>query len=176
MPIKIGETLYYEWVVCLFHSYYSVATLSSEGKRSPCCCIASRVYRSRLGDRHIKIRRQYCWSSNSRAQHSEATKQDDVPRETLIWRAIKLPIYSVALVPITVRHWLCLWFKVYSAIALVFQNEIRKNSHQTAYWISSLVSSYLMRVSMSQFGEINLVTSNKFLSWHIDIKPVKHPV
>ncbi|WOG84757.1 hypothetical protein DCAR_0103941 [Daucus carota subsp. sativus] len=83
-------------------SYYSVATLSSEGKRSPCCCIASRVYRSRLGDRHIKIRRQYCWSSNSRAQHSEATKQDDVPRETLIWRAIKLPIYSVALVPITV--------------------------------------------------------------------------
>ena len=28
--------------------------------------------------------------------------QEDISMETLIWRAIKLPIYSVALVPLTV--------------------------------------------------------------------------
>lgn len=87
----------------IISSYYSVFTLSSEDKKSSCCCIGSQVYKSsRPSRRDIKIKGQYRWSSNSRAQHSEAAKQDDVPRETLIWRAIKLPIYSVALVPITV--------------------------------------------------------------------------
>ncbi|XP_024021711.1 2-carboxy-1,4-naphthoquinone phytyltransferase, chloroplastic isoform X2 [Morus notabilis] len=32
----------------------------------------------------------------------EADKEEDIPKATLIWRAIKLPIYSVALVPLTV--------------------------------------------------------------------------
>lgn len=87
----------------IISSYYSVFTLSSEDKKSSCCCIGGQVYKSsRPSRRDIKIKGQYRWSSNSREQHSEAAKQDDVPRETLIWRAIKLPIYSVALVPITV--------------------------------------------------------------------------
>jgi len=29
--------------------------------------------------------------------------EEDISKETLIWRAIKLPIYSVAFVPLTVR-------------------------------------------------------------------------
>lgn len=31
--------------------------------------------------------------------------QEDISKGTLIWRAIKLPIYSVALVPLTVSIW-----------------------------------------------------------------------
>lgn len=36
------------------------------------------------------------------AHGSELAKEDDISMATLIWRAIKLPIYSVALVPLTV--------------------------------------------------------------------------
>lgn len=34
---------------------------------------------------------------------NEGEKEEDIAKMTLIWRAIKLPIYSVALVPLTVR-------------------------------------------------------------------------
>lgn len=122
------------WLIgFLFNSYYSVFTLSSEDKKSSCCCIGGQVYKSsRPSRRDIKIKGQYRWSSNSREQHSEAAKQDDVPRETLIWRAIKLPIYSVALVPITVRYLLCLRCEVYSVIAIVFHNG-KGNIHATLH-------------------------------------------
>ncbi|XP_038708636.1 2-carboxy-1,4-naphthoquinone phytyltransferase, chloroplastic isoform X2 [Tripterygium wilfordii] len=60
---------------------------------------------------HIKLRdKQWCqchWKvSNCKAKHldytSEEEKEEEVGKATLIWRAIKLPIYSVALVPLTV--------------------------------------------------------------------------
>lgn len=130
------------WLVnCLFHSYYSVITLSSEDKRSSCCCIGSQVYKSsRPCGKQIKIKGQFCWSSNITAQHSKAAKQDDVPRETLIWRAIKLPIYSVALVPITVRYWFCLSCEIHSVIAVVLQNGKKEIfTLDYIYWILSPV-------------------------------------
>ncbi|XP_052205682.1 2-carboxy-1,4-naphthoquinone phytyltransferase, chloroplastic isoform X2 [Diospyros lotus] len=52
-------------------------------------------------------RQQRCQGTSSRsmAEHSINNfdeKKEDVSRATLIWRAIKLPMYSVALVPLTV--------------------------------------------------------------------------
>lgn len=41
-------------------------------------------------------------SSSSSLEDAGEEIQDDISMETLIWRAIKLPIYSVALVPLTV--------------------------------------------------------------------------
>lgn len=39
---------------------------------------------------------------SSSSSSFEDVGQEDISMETLIWRAIKLPIYSVALVPLTV--------------------------------------------------------------------------
>jgi len=43
-------------------------------------------------------------SSSSSSSFEDVGKeiQEDISMQTLIWRAIKLPIYSVALVPLTV--------------------------------------------------------------------------
>lgn len=41
-------------------------------------------------------------SSSSIEKNVGEEIQEDISMETLIWRAIKLPIYSVALVPLTV--------------------------------------------------------------------------
>lgn len=41
-------------------------------------------------------------TSSSRFEDVGEEIEEDISMETLIWRAIKLPIYSVALVPLTV--------------------------------------------------------------------------
>lgn len=44
-----------------------------------------------------------CGGENVNAIMEEETeKTDDISRATLIWRAIKLPMYTVALIPVTV--------------------------------------------------------------------------
>ncbi|XP_044490492.1 2-carboxy-1,4-naphthoquinone phytyltransferase, chloroplastic isoform X2 [Mangifera indica] len=50
--------------------------------------------------RHLQYHSQSQGDYSGNIQNEE--KEEDVSRATLIWRAIKLPIYSVALVPLTV--------------------------------------------------------------------------
>lgn len=49
----------------------------------------------------LRLRNSPCCSSAS-PRLSLDSSSDEVSRATLIWRAVKLPIYSVALVPLTV--------------------------------------------------------------------------
>ncbi|KAL1534349.1 glutathione S-conjugate-exporting ATPase Abc4 [Salvia divinorum] len=46
--------------------------------------------------------RQYRVLLRCVAEHSEEGEEEDVSKATLIWRAVKLPMYTVALIPITV--------------------------------------------------------------------------
>ncbi|XP_034229203.1 2-carboxy-1,4-naphthoquinone phytyltransferase, chloroplastic isoform X3 [Prunus dulcis] len=71
-------------------------------------CNAKRVFH-RVCRRELEAKQwQYCGQAfvNNKADYSntirEENKEVDISKATLIWRAIKLPIYSVALVPLTV--------------------------------------------------------------------------
>lgn len=88
---------------------YSLAPLLVTAKRASCCCISSQRCSDKTCGRQIRVKGRHHWwrtSSNSRAEHSDTVykeeEQEDISRQTLIWRAIKLPIYSVALIPLTV--------------------------------------------------------------------------
>lgn len=77
-------------------------------KSSLCCCTAQNfVCGIRISRLEFKKGIQ-CWRafSGSIANYAEnaheSETREDVPKATLIWRAVKLPIYSVALVPLTV--------------------------------------------------------------------------
>ncbi|XP_030516239.1 2-carboxy-1,4-naphthoquinone phytyltransferase, chloroplastic-like [Rhodamnia argentea] len=62
-------------------------------------------YLKRLDMKHVEVKRRFKLHQASfvkNAHSSELAKEDDVSMATLIWRAIKLPIYSVALVPLTI--------------------------------------------------------------------------
>ncbi|OMO63580.1 UbiA prenyltransferase family [Corchorus olitorius] len=61
-------------------------------------CVAKHCYLTRCPNRQQHILRK-CSADISDSIHQE---EKDVSKATLIWRAIKLPIYSVALVPLTV--------------------------------------------------------------------------
>jgi hypothetical protein len=56
-----------------------------------------------VGTRPIsrRFRKSRCCASSSPKSALDSSS-DDVSRATLLWRAVKLPIYSVALVPLTV--------------------------------------------------------------------------
>ncbi|KAJ8754810.1 hypothetical protein K2173_012734 [Erythroxylum novogranatense] len=88
--------------------YYSMV-LPNTLKRSSqfCCNAATLLHSNHISGTEIK---QQGWHlqvvSDSRINYSYDTnggeKADEVDKMTLIWRAIKLPIYSVALIPLTV--------------------------------------------------------------------------
>lgn len=63
-----------------------------------------KSYKRRLEDKRLHQRRQDSFKSTAEysAITHELKKEEDISKATLIWRAIKLPIYSVALVPLTV--------------------------------------------------------------------------
>ncbi|XP_021824896.1 2-carboxy-1,4-naphthoquinone phytyltransferase, chloroplastic-like [Prunus avium] len=78
------------------------------GRLSCFSCNAQRVFH-RVCRRELEARQwQYYGQAfvNNKADYSntirEENKEEDISKATLIWRAIKLPIYSVALVPLTV--------------------------------------------------------------------------
>ncbi|KAF9663407.1 hypothetical protein SADUNF_Sadunf17G0046600 [Salix dunnii] len=73
-----------------------------------CCCAAQNfVCGARISRLEFK-KEILCWRafSGSLANYADNAHDgesgEDVPKATLIWRAVKLPIYSVALVPLTV--------------------------------------------------------------------------
>ncbi|KAM7470621.1 hypothetical protein LguiA_008804 [Lonicera macranthoides] len=80
-------------------------------KRSPFRCHnAQRYFDKPTSIRLLKIEQKHrgriTSSKSTGAENCETSyikeKEEDISRATLIWRAIKLPIYSVALVPLTV--------------------------------------------------------------------------
>ncbi|KAK1417606.1 hypothetical protein QVD17_26736 [Tagetes erecta] len=72
-------------------------------KYSPLCCFPPRLYLKRTDIIHGPKRRQLIHPKSQQDEHATGfTNEDDISKATLIWRAIKLPIYSVALVPLTV--------------------------------------------------------------------------
>ncbi|KAK2971789.1 hypothetical protein RJ640_018478 [Escallonia rubra] len=82
-------------------------TPTSYAKRSSSWCRESnQEYLNKARLRLFVVERRREASSRCRAEHHEAARgneeEEDIARVTLIWRAIKLPIYSVALVPLTV--------------------------------------------------------------------------
>lgn len=87
----------------------SLGVLFSDAvKRSPGLCKNAGLF-SRTYKRQSKVKQHHqhrLVSLKSRPEYSdtnhEPEKEDDISKATLIWRAIKLPIYSVALVPLTV--------------------------------------------------------------------------
>ncbi|XP_057466500.1 2-carboxy-1,4-naphthoquinone phytyltransferase, chloroplastic-like [Actinidia eriantha] len=74
-----------------------------------CCCHNTRRYLNRTPTRGLALKRRHrCGSTSFKSgeEHPniayEVQKEEDISRATLIWRAIKLPIYFVALVPLAV--------------------------------------------------------------------------
>lgn len=66
----------------------------------------SYLYRTHTNQLEVKRWRQHrrtCFKNGEEhLDTNDVKKEEDISRATLIWRAIKLPIYSVALVPLTV--------------------------------------------------------------------------
>ncbi|XP_056159340.1 2-carboxy-1,4-naphthoquinone phytyltransferase, chloroplastic isoform X4 [Syzygium oleosum] len=70
-------------------------------------CSYSRQHKflKKLDTKHVEVKQRFKLHRASFAKNahsSELAKEDDISMATLIWRAIKLPIYSVALVPLTI--------------------------------------------------------------------------
>ncbi|XP_028063509.1 2-carboxy-1,4-naphthoquinone phytyltransferase, chloroplastic isoform X2 [Camellia sinensis] len=79
---------------------YRRAPFSYAVKISPSCPVTQR-YLNRSSTRRLNWRHR-CQCISSKNTTYEEEKEEDISRAILIWRAIKLPIYSVALVPLTV--------------------------------------------------------------------------
>ncbi|XP_024980046.1 2-carboxy-1,4-naphthoquinone phytyltransferase, chloroplastic isoform X1 [Cynara cardunculus var. scolymus] len=84
-----------------------IVSLSGNLRSSSLCCSTTRSYANKNHIRSLEIHRQrrnHPIPPRSRADDPahEDGDHDDVSKATLVWRAIKLPIYSVALVPLTV--------------------------------------------------------------------------
>ncbi|KAL2490975.1 dihydroxy-1 [Abeliophyllum distichum] len=78
-------------------------------KKSQRCCneMHTRELRSNQElPRHGIL--QKCRAEHTETSHEEQ-KEEDISRATLIWRAIKLPMYSVALIPLTVGTAAAYW-------------------------------------------------------------------
>ncbi|XP_015894608.3 2-carboxy-1,4-naphthoquinone phytyltransferase, chloroplastic isoform X1 [Ziziphus jujuba] len=78
-------------------------------KPSSCLCNyaqhgLSSTYRRQLEVKQWNPGRRVCYVSNETdySDTIQEDKEEDISKVTLIWRAIKLPIYSVALIPLTV--------------------------------------------------------------------------
>uniref|UniRef100_A0A5B6YM51 1,4-dihydroxy-2-naphthoate polyprenyltransferase n=1 Tax=Davidia involucrata TaxID=16924 RepID=A0A5B6YM51_DAVIN len=87
---------------------YPVGSLSDVVKRSSRCCHSTRRFFKRTCIKQPKVDQQHRHQQTlkSRAKHFDNAygkeEGDDISKAALIWRAVKLPIYSVALVPLTV--------------------------------------------------------------------------
>lgn len=119
MPIVSAFTnslfhqIYFFLLLLLFftnflRSYPGARTSNASKKSLMCCCTAQNfVCGIRISRLEFKKGIQ-CWRafSGSIANYADNAHEnesgEDVPKATLIWRAVKLPIYSVALVPLTV--------------------------------------------------------------------------
>lgn len=88
----------------MFHfRIYHVLPLPDVGRRPTTAKIYfNRVItrQSHTSQRHRRILVK-CVAEHTDA-YSEEEKEEDISKATLIWRALKLPIYTVALIPITV--------------------------------------------------------------------------
>lgn len=79
-------------------------SLPDVGRRPP----SGKIYFNKAIARqpHSAQRQYRVILSRCAAQHTDTNsgeeKEEDVSKATLIWRAIKLPIYTVALIPIAV--------------------------------------------------------------------------
>lgn len=78
-------------------------SLPDVGPRPP----SGKIYFNKaIGRQAHSAQRQYRVLSRCAAQHTDTNsgeeKEEDISKATLIWRAIKLPIYTVALIPIAV--------------------------------------------------------------------------
>lgn len=93
---------------CIYLSYsFSRPHLGSTSSSCFCNCAQNVL--------HSTYRRQLEFKQQNHATRASASsgtkyfdvifedkKDEDISKATLIWRAVKLPIYSVALVPLTV--------------------------------------------------------------------------
>ncbi|KAI3445754.1 hypothetical protein Pfo_002419 [Paulownia fortunei] len=85
------------------HRIYQVLPLPDAGRRPLCM----KMHFNKTIIRHLhSMRRHYRILLKFRAEHTnthiEEEKDEYIYKATLIWRAIKLPMYTVALIPITV--------------------------------------------------------------------------
>ncbi|GAV65339.1 UbiA domain-containing protein [Cephalotus follicularis] len=103
---KLNE--YFEEQSYVKRSYLGAASSKASNRLSLFGCNAKRFSRNTYS-RQSEVKQQCrCEqvSPDSKAIYGysglEEGKEEDVAKATLIWRAIKLPIYSVALVPVTV--------------------------------------------------------------------------
>lgn len=78
---------------------------SYPGSKSSSCCYAE-IFRHRTCLKTKKWNHSPRASVNNQEDRSNAIREEDkeenISKATLLWRAIKLPMYSVALVPLTV--------------------------------------------------------------------------
>nr|XP_043626513.1 2-carboxy-1,4-naphthoquinone phytyltransferase, chloroplastic isoform X2 [Erigeron canadensis] len=91
--------------------YHPLVSLSGILKSSSVCCFATRLNFNETHVRRLEVHRQRrCQLVPTKSQTNdhitssthEDINEDGISKATLVWRAIKLPIYSVALVPLTV--------------------------------------------------------------------------
>ncbi|KDP40919.1 hypothetical protein JCGZ_24918 [Jatropha curcas] len=86
-------------------SHHGLLFLNAFKRSSQFCHTPQQIF----GKRQLEVKRQrqcgqiFCEStSHYTTNANEGGKEEDIAKVTLVWRAIKLPIYSVALVPLTV--------------------------------------------------------------------------
>ncbi|KAF7851092.1 hypothetical protein BT93_L4553 [Corymbia citriodora subsp. variegata] len=88
-----------------FHSTWNGKTRSRAHAQNLCSYSKQHKYLKRLDIKPVEVKQRFKLhqaSFGENAHSFELAKEDDISMATLIWRAIKLPIYSVALVPLTV--------------------------------------------------------------------------
>lgn len=96
-----------DYAICFpFRNIYHVLSLPDVGRSSP---HAKIYFNSPITRRSHSIQRQYriwlkCAAKHSDDTYSEEEKVEHISKANLIWRAIKLPMYSVALIPIAVSY------------------------------------------------------------------------
>ncbi|WCJ24860.1 2-carboxy-1 4-naphthoquinone phytyltransferase chloroplastic [Euphorbia peplus] len=67
-----------------------------------CSTASQRVLLSRVQKRHLHLKKKNQCGEIVSGLCNDDEEEDDVSRVTLMWRAVKLPIYSVAFIPLTV--------------------------------------------------------------------------
>lgn len=90
-----------------FHdlTYASSFCRSHAHAQKLCSYSSQHKFLKRLNAKQVEVKQRFKLHRASFAKNahsSELSKEDDISMATLIWRAIKLPMYSVALIPLTV--------------------------------------------------------------------------
>lgn len=126
-------------------------------KQSSQSCFNAQKYFQKTYRTRIKFKQQGChlrYHSQDQADYSDnihsEEKEEDVSRATLIWRVIKLPIYSVALVPLTVS-----FFNILSALYLLFAFILLKSLSWTSQYLRMLPSKSMMALMYIRKETIN---------------------